>query len=133
MECQGVRKLSSDNNHGEEKTFVNEYGSRFNDLVDDVFPQNDLGISKKSTCKSWVQKKRDSFELMCASNNENLHHKGNFMKTEKSPTKETFKEYVKKNELKINQPIYNLHIREQAPTQDNIAKEKDMNKNEQEI
>ena len=71
MECQGVRILSRDHKQGEDMKNGNGYRNSVGDNVDnDDDTRSDLGASRKSPVKSWVQRKRDSFELMCASRNE---------------------------------------------------------------
>ena len=82
MECQGARILSREHKQGEEIKNGNGYRNSVGDNVDnDDDTQSDLGASRKSPVKSWVQRKRDSFELMCASRNESLHIKENNQKT----------------------------------------------------
>ena len=82
MECQDVRILSMDHKQGEEMKNGNGFRDSVGDnVVNDEDTQIDLGASRISPVKSWVQRKRDSFELMCASRNESLHIKESNQKT----------------------------------------------------
>jgi len=73
MEGQGDKKMSREQEQGEERERKQGESVNVNrnyisgDLANGDDTQDDLGASMKPPVQSWVQKKRASFELMCAS------------------------------------------------------------------
>jgi len=70
-----------------DKGFMRESSGSISDAsLNQMIPSSSVG--QQPTCKSWVQKKKDSFELMCAANTENTHLRGSKKKTDKYPVKQ---------------------------------------------
>jgi len=91
----GGRKLK-----GEEQ----RHGSGYRNLVGidlDKEDDTDIGESRKPAVKSWVQRKRDSFEMMSASRNDNFGKNGVNIKFEENRRRQQEKKRAEEEVVKI--------------------------------
>ena len=125
MECQGGRKFSQDRFNGEEHKSGNGYRNMVG--IDLDTDDTDLATSGKQPVKSWVQRKRDSFEMMCASRNENFCKKGVTIKTIEKNTRK-YKNDQTEDEINKAKSISEQTDDKSSKSSEISMSEKDLNK-----
>jgi len=99
------------------------------DLANSDDTHDDLGASMKPPVKSWVQRKRASFELMCASRNEGVYN----IKSDRLFLKQNCKHERKKSDLKPDLCLQMSALKDNDENEDSTSEISDRDPNKRRI
>merc|ERR1711892_1132942 len=130
MSREQVQGEEREQKQGEEKE--NGNGNRnyiSGELANSDDTHADLGASMKPPVKSWVQRKRASFELMCASRNEGVYN----IKSDRLFLKQNCKHERKKSDLKPDLCLQMSALKDNDENEDSTSEISDRDPNKRRI